>query len=151
MLEKCCGASHSGPLHGRATQLNIFHTFSTTDLEGRSGEQDGPRHTTLRPGSSGACASQGGRCWRSLSSCFWGWDCCSRWPCTLDFHRNLNSKYSASCCDQSLSHFGAASWWAGCPLRTQKNLNWKPKAFWIRWAFSLGSSCAYLSKQSIGQ
>lgn len=89
---KCCGASHSDPLHVRATQLNFFCTFNTTDLEGRGREQDGPHHTTLRPGSSGACASHWGRCWRSLSSCLWGWDCCSRWPGTLDFHRPCEPK-----------------------------------------------------------
>lgn len=45
-----------------ATQLNFFCSFNMTDLEGRSREQDGPHHTTLWPGSSGACASQWGRC-----------------------------------------------------------------------------------------
>lgn len=113
----------SGPLHVRATQLNFFCTFNPTDLEGRSREQDGPHHSTLRPGSSGACASRWGRCWQSLSSCLWGWDCCSRWPCPLDFCRPVNPKYSASCCDQSLSHFEAASWWAGL----RKIWNWGPR------------------------
>lgn len=145
MLYKCCGASHSDPLHVRATQLNFFCTFNTTDLEGRGREQDGPHHTTLRPGSSGACASQWGRCWRSLSSCLWGWDCCSRWPGTLDFHRPVNPKYSVSCCGQSLSHFGAASGWAGHPLRTQKNVKLRPKALWICSAFSFSSNSGCLS------
>lgn len=80
------------------------------DLEGRSGEQDGPRQASPQPGASGACASQWGRCWQRLSSCWWGWDCCSRCPCTLDFHRPVNPKYSACCCDQSFSHF------VGCKL-----------------------------------
>lgn len=40
---------------GGPTQLNFFCSFDMTDLEGRSRAQDGPHHTTLWPGSSGAC------------------------------------------------------------------------------------------------
>lgn len=103
------------------TQGSFFSPFNMTDHEGRSREPDGPHHATLGPGSSGACASQWGRCWWSLSSCLWVWDGCSRWRRTLDFHKPVN--YSTSCGDQ---HFGAASWWAGRPLWEHLNLRpWK--------------------------
>lgn len=133
-LNGCC-ASHRGPTDVGVTQLNFFSPLNTTDLGGRSRAQDGPHHATLGPGSSGACASQWDRCWWSPSSCLWVWDCCSRWP---GFSQACKSENTHG--DQSLRRFGAASWWAGRPLRARKHLNLRPTVasvpFLAQWKLS---------------